>query len=98
MTGTERVQVPLAHLTRAELERALLHVQGLNRSLLETIRLTTQPDWKVAREVARVVEKYGRRVEYLRAPAQLAAEAQGARAAADRIWSRIPAPTAPPEP
>ena len=48
-------QVPLATLTRRELENLLLTEHGALTRILEAVRENTRPDWKVRREVERVI-------------------------------------------
>jgi hypothetical protein len=47
----------LASLTRRELENLLLTEHGALARVLEVVRENTRPDWKVRREVERIVDE-----------------------------------------
>jgi len=48
--------VELAALTRRELENLLLTEHGALSRVLEAVRENTRPEWKVRREVERIIE------------------------------------------
>jgi hypothetical protein len=48
--------VELAALTRRELENLLLTEHGALSRVLEVVRENTRPEWKVRREVERIIE------------------------------------------
>lgn len=50
-------QVELSSLSRRELENLLLTEHGALARILETVRSTTEPNWKVRREVERIVQE-----------------------------------------
>jgi len=54
VSGTE---LRLADLTRRQLEDLILTEHGLLRRVLEAVREHTKDDWKVRREVERIVNK-----------------------------------------
>ena len=49
--------VELAALTRRELENLLLTEHGALSRILEAVRENTRPEWKVRREVERIIEE-----------------------------------------
>jgi hypothetical protein len=49
--------VALVSLSRRELENLLLTEHGALTRILEAVRENTRPDWKVRREVERIVEE-----------------------------------------
>jgi trehalose-6-phosphatase len=49
--------VELSSLSRRELENLLLTEHGALARVLEAVRSTTEPNWKVRREVERIIEE-----------------------------------------
>jgi len=85
----QRVQVDVIHMSREELERAVLHLQGLNRSLVETVRENTKPDWKVHREVEAVLDRYAVKATYVRNALIEGARIREAQQRNDGVWARV---------
>jgi hypothetical protein len=50
-------RVELSSLSRRELENLMLTEHGALTRVLEAVRSTTEPNWKVRREVERIVEE-----------------------------------------
>jgi hypothetical protein len=72
-------RVELAALTRRELENLLLTEHGALSRVLEAVRENTKPEWKVRREVERIVDEAVDRRPFV------VAYARGVEASFDRI-------------